>query len=67
MKSVFGNVLIGKKVLVVPALAKKPDFLKIKISACLEGSLINTGKNNSTLKNTIILSICMYAGFILSS
>ena len=46
MKSVFGNVLIGKKALAVPLLSQKTDiFLKIKISRCLEGSLIKNGKN----------------------
>lgn len=46
MKSVFGNVLIGKKTLTVLwLLAKKTDFFKIKISRCLEGSLIRNGKN----------------------
>ena len=45
MKSVFGNVLIGKKALAVLLLAKKTDFLKIKFSRCLEGSLIKNGKN----------------------
>lgn len=45
IKSVFENVLIGKKPLAVLPFAKKTAFFKIKISRCLEGSLLKNGKN----------------------